>query len=74
MVPGSDARDAPSEGARQRFHVDVHVAPEQAQARIDAALAAGGTLVSDSSAPSFTVIADPEGNKACVCTWQHTPG
>ena len=62
----SDAR----EDARQRFHVDVHVAPEQAQARIDAALAAGGTLVSDSSAPSFTVIADPEGNKACVCTWQ----
>ena len=65
----SDSRD---EG-RQRFHVDVHVAPEQAQARIDAALAAGGTLVSDSAAPSFTVIADAEGNKACVCTWQHSP-
>ncbi len=48
----------------------MHVAPEQAQARIDAALAAGGTLVSDSAAPSFTVIADAEGNKACVCTWQ----
>jgi len=62
----SDAR----EDARQRFHVDVHVAPEQAQARIDAALAAGGTLVSESASPSFTVIADPEGNKACVCTWQ----
>ena len=28
------------------------------------------TLVSDEHAPSFTVIADPEGNKACVCTWQ----
>jgi 4a-hydroxytetrahydrobiopterin dehydratase len=70
----SESRDAASDEARQRFHVDVHVAPEQAQARIDAALAAGGTLVSDSSAPSFTVIADPEGNKACVCTWQPSPG
>ena len=61
----SDSRDE----ARQRFHVDVHVAPDQARARIDAALAAGGTLVSEGSAPSFTVIADPEGNKVCVCTW-----
>ncbi len=66
----SDSRD----DARQRFHVDVHVAPEQAQARIEAALAAGGTLVSDSAAPSFTVIADPEGNKVCVCTWQPPAG
>ncbi len=63
---GSDARDE----RRQRFHVDVHVDPSQARARIEAALAAGGTLVSDEHAPSFTVLADPEGNKACVCTWQ----
>jgi 4a-hydroxytetrahydrobiopterin dehydratase len=62
---GSDAREAD----RQRFHVDVHVAPDQAKGRIEAALAAGGTLVSDAHAPSFTVVADPEGNKACVCTW-----
>ena len=66
----SDSRDATPGGARQRFHVDVHVDPSQAQARIDAALAAGGTFVSDASAPSFTVVADPEGNKACICTWQ----
>jgi 4a-hydroxytetrahydrobiopterin dehydratase len=62
----SDSRDA----ARQRFHVDVSVPPEQAQARIDAALAAGGTFVSDDHAPAFTILADPEGNKVCVCTWQ----
>jgi 4a-hydroxytetrahydrobiopterin dehydratase len=55
---------------RQRFHVDVSVPPDQAQARIEAALAAGGTLVSDDRAPAFTVLADPEGNKVCVCTWQ----
>ena len=56
--------------ARQRFHVDLTVPPEQAQARIDAALAAGGTFISDDHAPAFTVLADPEGNKVCVCTWQ----
>ena len=62
----TDAHDEP----RQRFHVDVSVPPDQAQARIEAALAAGGTFVSDDHAPAFTVLADPEGNKVCVCTWQ----
>ena len=62
----SDSKEAD----RQRFHVDVSVPPDQAQARIDAALAAGGTFVSDAEAPAFTVLADPEGNKVCVCTWQ----
>jgi 4a-hydroxytetrahydrobiopterin dehydratase len=62
-------RDATSE-PRQRWHLDIHVDPAVADARIAAALAAGGTLVSDSAAPSFTVLADPEGNKVCVCTWQ----
>jgi 4a-hydroxytetrahydrobiopterin dehydratase len=60
----TDAHEEP----RQRFHVDITVPPDQAQARIDAALAAGGRLVSDQRAPAFTVLADPEGNKACVCT------
>lgn len=55
---------------RQRFHLDVMVPPEQARARIEAALAAGGVLVSDRGAPSFTVLADPDGNKVCVCTMQ----
>ena len=36
--------------------------------RIAAAVAAGGTVVDDSEAPSFTVLADPDGNKVCVCT------
>ncbi len=52
----------------QRFHWDVWVPIDQAQARIDAALAAGGTLVSDEERPSFVVLADAQGNKACVCT------
>ena len=62
----TEAHDEP----RQRCHLDIHVDPAVAEARIDAALAAGGTLVSDAEAPSFTILADPEGNKVCVCTWQ----
>ena len=56
------------ETPRQRFHLDVWVAPEFADERIAAAVAAGGTIVDDSQAPSYTVIADQDGNKACVCT------
>lgn len=59
-----------TEEPRQRWHPDVWVEPAQVQPRIDAALAAGGTLVSDAEAPSFWVLADPEGNQVCLCTWQ----
>ncbi|MDR7253467.1 4a-hydroxytetrahydrobiopterin dehydratase [Nocardioides sp. BE266] len=52
----------------QRFHLDVRVPPEVAGPRIEAALAAGGTLVSDEHAPAFTVLADAQGNKACITT------
>ncbi|MFP5322030.1 MAG: VOC family protein [Acidimicrobiia bacterium] len=55
---------------RNRFHVDVSVPHDQARARIDAALGAGGTLVTDRWARSFWVLADADGNEACVCTWQ----
>ncbi len=54
---------------RNRIHLDVAVPHEQAQARVDAALAAGGRLVSDEHAPSWWVLADAEGNEACVATW-----
>lgn len=53
---------------RQRFHLDVMVPPEAAAGRIAAAVAAGGVLVSDAEAPAFTVLADPDGNRVCVCT------
>jgi 4a-hydroxytetrahydrobiopterin dehydratase len=55
------------ETPRQRFHIEVYVAPEVAEQRIAAALAAGGTVVDDSNAPSLTVIADQDGNKGMVC-------
>jgi 4a-hydroxytetrahydrobiopterin dehydratase len=60
----------PHDTPRQRFHLDLWVPHDVAEARIRAALDAGGTLVSDSEAPSFTVLADGDGNKVCVCTWQ----
>jgi len=59
-----------SEEPRQRWHPDVWVDPALVQPRIDAAVAAGGSLVTDEHAPRFWVLADPEGNKVCLCTWQ----
>jgi 4a-hydroxytetrahydrobiopterin dehydratase len=56
---------------RNRVHLDVWVPHDQAEARIAAAIAAGGRLVSDAQAPSWWVLADPEGNEACVATWLH---
>jgi 4a-hydroxytetrahydrobiopterin dehydratase len=58
------------EEPRQRWHPDVWVDPAQVRPRVEAALAAGGTLVNDADAPSFWVLADPEGNRVCLCTWQ----
>ncbi|MFI6132329.1 4a-hydroxytetrahydrobiopterin dehydratase [Micromonospora sp. NPDC051141] len=58
------------EEPRQRWHPDVWVDPDAVAARIEAALAAGGTLVSDAEAPNFWVLADPDGNRVCLCTWQ----
>lgn len=55
---------------RDRFHIDVTVPHDVAEARVAAALAAGGTLVTDRFARSWWVLADPDGNEACVCTWQ----
>ncbi|MEU4334815.1 VOC family protein [Micromonospora lupini] len=59
-VPGSH---------RNRMHVDVAVPHDQAEARVAAALAAGGRLVSDAYAPMWWVLADAEGNEVCVATW-----
>ena len=58
------------ETPRQRFHLDVQVPYDVADQRIAAALAAGGVVVHDSD-PSYVVIADPDGNKACVARYPH---
>ena len=58
---------------RQRFHLDVQVPYDVAEQRIAAAVAAGGVIVDDTRAPGTIVIADPDGNKACVGTFQPPP-
>jgi 4a-hydroxytetrahydrobiopterin dehydratase len=70
ILPEIWFQESGSEEPRQRWHPDVWLDPADVQSRIDAALAAGGTLVSDEEAPSFWVLADPEGNRVCLCTWQ----
>ncbi|WP_432789825.1 4a-hydroxytetrahydrobiopterin dehydratase [Brevibacterium sp. K11IcPPYGO002] len=57
----------------QRLHVDVSVPAAVAADRIKAAVDAGGTIVDESHAPSFTVLADADGNRACVCTLAARP-
>ncbi|MBG6182613.1 4a-hydroxytetrahydrobiopterin dehydratase [Arthrobacter sp. CAN_A214] len=56
------------ESPRQRWHFDLWLAPEVADERIAAAVASGGSIVDDTAAPSFTVLADPDGNRVCICT------
>lgn len=50
------------------IHVGVWVPREQADARVAAALAAGGHLVRDAHAPSWWTLADAAGNEADVAT------
>jgi len=48
---------------------DIFVPHDQAEARVAAALAAGGHLVSDEHAPEWWALADAEGNEVDVATW-----
>jgi len=52
---------------RRRWHFDLWLAPDTADQRIAAAVAVGGSIVDDSEAPAFTVLADPDGNRVCIC-------
>jgi 4a-hydroxytetrahydrobiopterin dehydratase len=61
------APDAVGE-VQQRFHLDIVVPREVAEERLQAALDAGGTQVTDEAVPAFWVLADKHGNKVCICT------
>jgi 4a-hydroxytetrahydrobiopterin dehydratase len=50
------------------IHIAIWVPYEQAQARIEAALAAGGRMVRDEFAPSWWTLADAAGNEADIAT------
>jgi 4a-hydroxytetrahydrobiopterin dehydratase len=59
---------------RNRIHLDISVPHDEAQHRIQAALATGATLLTDAQAPAFWVLADAEGNEVCITTWQGRDG
>lgn len=54
---------------RHAMHIDVSVAREHVQARLAAAIAAGGRIVDESHAPSHWTLADRAGNRVCICAW-----
>ncbi|SFR93357.1 4a-hydroxytetrahydrobiopterin dehydratase [Microbacterium sp. cf046] len=58
--------------ARGRTHFDVFVPADQAQARVDAALAAGGRLADDSYAPAFWSLASPDNHGIDIASWTDT--
>jgi 4a-hydroxytetrahydrobiopterin dehydratase len=59
------AEPRPGGGA---IHVAVWVPPDQAEARVAAAIAAGGHMVRDKYAPSWWTLADAAGNEADIAT------
>ncbi|MEP6681428.1 MAG: VOC family protein [Chloroflexota bacterium] len=64
----------PNKPLRHAMHVDVSVARDHAQARMEAAVAAGGRVVDDSSAPGAWILADRSGNKVCIAAWPDGAG
>lgn len=54
---------------RHAMHIDVSVAREHAEARVAAAVAAGGRIVDDADAPAGWILADRAGNRVCVAAW-----
>ena len=63
----------PAKPLRHAMHVDVSVAREQAEARVAAALAAGGRVIDESDAPAAWILADRAGNRVCVVAWPDGP-
>ncbi|WP_028642200.1 VOC family protein [Nocardioides sp. URHA0020] len=59
----------PNKPLRHAMHVDVSVAREHAEARVAAALAAGGRLINDADAPEGWILSDSAGNRVCIAAW-----
>lgn len=59
----------PAKPLRHAMHIDVSVAREHVQARLAAAVAAGGRIVDASHAPSHWTLSDRAGNRVCICAW-----
>jgi 4a-hydroxytetrahydrobiopterin dehydratase len=54
---------------RHAMHIDVSVAREHVEARLAAALAAGGRVVLESEDAVHWTLADPAGNRVCITAW-----
>lgn len=64
-----DASDTERRQHRNRVHIELFVPYDQAQARIDAAMAAGGRIVTE-DAPDRRTLADPEGNEVDIVAYR----
>jgi hypothetical protein len=62
-----DASEDDRRRQRNRIHLDLFVPYDRTQARVDAAIAAGGRIITDST-PGRHTVADPEGNELNICT------
>jgi 4a-hydroxytetrahydrobiopterin dehydratase len=51
------------------MHLDVSVSRQDVEARVAAAVKAGGVIVDDSHAPSYWILSDRSGNKVCIVAW-----
>jgi 4a-hydroxytetrahydrobiopterin dehydratase len=59
----------PDKPLRHAMHIDVSVARDHVEARMAAALAAGGRIVEDADAPAGQILADRAGNRVCIAAW-----
>jgi len=59
----------PARPGRGRTHIDVSVPADQAEARVQAAVAAGGRIVNDRHAPKWWTIASPDNHGVDIAGW-----
>lgn len=63
-----ESMNEPRPGGGGAIHIGIWVPREEAEARVAAALAAGGHLVRDDYAPAWWTLADAAGNEADIAT------
>jgi 4a-hydroxytetrahydrobiopterin dehydratase len=54
---------------KHAMHIDVSVARGHVEARLAAAVKAGGIIVDESQAPASWILSDRSGNKVCIVAW-----
>jgi 4a-hydroxytetrahydrobiopterin dehydratase len=59
----------PPKPGRGRTHIDVSIPADQAEARVAAALEAGGRIVDGTHAPHWWTLASPDNHKIDIAAW-----